>query len=104
MSVQKLYILLTLHILNLRFLPTYVFGACKSSVCAMFLHELLIILTAVCIDFMNNYTFFQATSKLLVNYPEKERNEILDYLFKVCNFYALLQTTQAYIMAQGFLF
>ncbi|XP_070211576.1 galactocerebrosidase-like isoform X2 [Littorina saxatilis] len=31
-----------------------------------------------------------ATSKLLVNYPEKERNEILDYLFKP-NFGASLQ-------------
>ena len=29
----------------------------------------------------------QATSKLLVNYPDKERNEILDYLFKVCHFF-----------------
>ena len=26
---------------------------------------------------------FQATSKLLVNYPEPQRSQILDYLFKV---------------------
>ena len=26
---------------------------------------------------------FQATSKLLVNYPEEQRNQILDFLFKV---------------------
>ncbi len=28
--------------------------------------------------------YFQATSKLLVNYKEPYRSQILDYLFKVC--------------------
>lgn len=32
----------------------------------------------------------QATSRLLVNYPQKQRDEILDYLFKVRNLYCKL--------------
>lgn len=33
----------------------------------------------------------QATSRLLVNYPQKQRDEILDYLFKVRNLYCKLK-------------
>ena len=29
------------------------------------------------------YFFYQASSKLLINYPEKQRSEALDFLFKV---------------------
>ena len=59
----------------------------------VFIEDKAAIITAIMLKHLPNYTqsntaplflmTFQATSKLLVNYPKKQQKEILDYLFKV---------------------